>query len=141
MLGLAINLHKICPNLTIKTLEWHQLTSLQCLYCKLYTHFRTYLFSFCTVDLEHAFACWAAVFLLWRYMRHIEAAMWNCSKKTPAKEIFVSKARGEILQISTILNVLLLQIHVLISPNDGYFYTNRYGSSQRKVLQKIIRCF
>ena len=34
---------KICSKLTIKTPERHQLTSLQCLYCKLYKHFTTSL--------------------------------------------------------------------------------------------------
>ena len=43
MLDLATNLHKISSKLTIKTPEPHQLTSLQCLYCKLYTHFTTSL--------------------------------------------------------------------------------------------------
>ena len=36
-------LKKICSKLTIKTPERHQLTSLRCLYCKLYTHFTTCL--------------------------------------------------------------------------------------------------
>ena len=43
MLDLATNLHKISSKLTIKTPKPHQLTSLQCLYCKLYTHFTTSL--------------------------------------------------------------------------------------------------
>ena len=34
---------KICSKLTIKTPERHQLTSLQCSYCKLYKHFTTSL--------------------------------------------------------------------------------------------------
>ena len=37
--GIATNLHKICSRLTIKAPERHQLNSLQCLYCKLYTPF------------------------------------------------------------------------------------------------------
>ena len=41
--GVSYELHKIGSKLTIKTPERHQLTSLQCLYCKLYKHFTTSL--------------------------------------------------------------------------------------------------
>ena len=41
--GVSYELHKICSKLAIKTPERHQLTSLQCLYCKLYKHFTTSL--------------------------------------------------------------------------------------------------
>ena len=43
VLELAMNLYKLCSKLTMETPERHQLTSLQCLYCKLYTHFTTSL--------------------------------------------------------------------------------------------------
>ena len=52
MLELALDLHKICSKLTMKAPERHQLTSLRCCYCKLYTHFHD-LSSFGIVDPEH----------------------------------------------------------------------------------------
>ena len=44
---------EICSKLTIKTPEQHQLSSLLCLYCKLYTHFTTcQVFALLTLNMQ-----------------------------------------------------------------------------------------
>ena len=42
----------ICSKLTIKTPERRQLSSIRCLYCKLYTHFATFLVFVLTLNMQ-----------------------------------------------------------------------------------------
>ena len=72
---------EICPNITGKTPERHQLTSLGFLYCKLYTHFTVCLvFVLLTLNMQ-LFAGQLSFFRKDMWEIHRKASMWNCRKK------------------------------------------------------------
>ena len=109
MVELATNLHKICSKLTINTPER------QCLYCKLFTHFTTSLvFLPLTLNMK-LFAGQLSSFCedMWEQRSlQIRGKLCNvCLCEKPAKELFVRKAVGQILQIYKILKVLHIFIY------------------------------
>ena len=132
---------EICSKLIIQTPKRHQLNSLRCLYCKLFTNFTTCLV-FLIADLEHSNcllrSCHPFVKICERYIEKqpceliperkcsadSKKVVYLCLCEKPAKELFGSKAGGQIMQFDKILNVSDIFIYFF------YFFKSMYSYHQ-----------